>query len=157
MAVCGNCRNYNDNERWGGKGYCTHWGKYVWGDQLERGCRYYESGGSSSSGGCYLTSACVRAKGLPDDCEELTVLRRFRDEYLRNQNGGAEDIEHYYAVAPQIVDAINARTDSKTIWMRVYDELVKPCVEMIHKNRLQEAYNHYKAYSLSLEQGYCKA
>ena len=42
--------------------------------------KYYKSNnknsGSGSSAGCYLTSACVEAKGLPDDCQELQTLRR---------------------------------------------------------------------------------
>ena len=26
---------------------------------------------------CYLTTACIRSKGLPDHCRELTLLRHF--------------------------------------------------------------------------------
>ena len=53
--------------------------------------------GSSGSGseGCYLTSACVMARGLPDHCEELETLRLFRDEYLAGQPGGRAEIEQY--------------------------------------------------------------
>jgi len=31
-----------------------------------------------SSFGCYLTTACVDAKNLADDCRELTILRKFK-------------------------------------------------------------------------------
>lgn len=34
------------------------------------------------------TSACVAARGLPDDCEELTQLRCFRDEILMKTEEG---------------------------------------------------------------------
>ena len=41
--------------------------------------RYRHSGGgthgSSGTEGCFLTTACVVAKGLPDDCDELQTLR----------------------------------------------------------------------------------
>ena len=50
-------------------------------------------GSSSGTDGCYLTSACVMAKGLPDHCEELETLRVFRDEYLAGQPGGRAEIE----------------------------------------------------------------
>lgn len=43
------------------------------------------------------------AMGLPDDCYELTVLRGFRDNYLKNRENGAQDIADYYRNAPQIV------------------------------------------------------
>ena len=52
-------------------------------------------GSSSGTDGCYLTSACVMAKGLPDHCEELETLRVFRDEYLAGQPGGRAEIEQY--------------------------------------------------------------
>src|SRR6185295_8850185 len=32
---------------------------------------------------CFITTACAQAQGLPDDCEELTVLRGLRDDYIR--------------------------------------------------------------------------
>lgn len=55
---------------------------------------------SSGSGGCYLTSACMKhfQKNFDDNCYELTVLRWFRDNFVSK-----EDIEHYYNVAPIIV------------------------------------------------------
>lgn len=155
MAICGSCRYYDGSNKSWYKGYCTYWKKYVDPDSLERDCRHYESGGySSGSGGCYLTSACVQARGLPDDCEELTALRRFRDSYLRKTAEGQADIDHYYAFAPQIVQAINARPDAKEVWDRVYDELVLPCVNRIRAGQLAETYQHYKSYSLKLERAY---
>lgn len=48
-------------------------------------CPFYEAyqEESKSTSGCYLTSACTKARGLPDNCEELTILRKFRDEWLK--------------------------------------------------------------------------
>ena len=48
-------------------------------------CPIYKSGNSS---GCYLTSACIFAKGLKDDCHELTTLRQFRDQWLAKTTKG---------------------------------------------------------------------
>ena len=56
----------------------------------------------------------------------------------------------YYQIAPGIVAAINQRKDAAKIWNRVYDELVEPCVRMIHEGKDEEAYRLYKAYTLSL-------
>lgn len=61
------------------------------------------SSSNNNSSGCYLTSACVNAKGLPDDCEELTVLRNFRD-------GGTEHTVNYARKKNCFIDII---TDSE--------------------------------------------
>lgn len=53
---------------------------------------------------------------MPDDCEELQILRSFRDHYLANQPGGMEEIEQYYAIAPRIVASIHQRVDAAFIW-----------------------------------------
>ena len=78
------------------------------------------------------------------------MLRAFRDGVLARRPSGQEEIERYYQIAPSIVAAINQRKDAAEIWNRVYDELVQPCVRMIHKGQDEEAYRLYRAYTLSL-------
>ena len=114
------------------------------------------SGSHSNSGseGCYLTSACVAARGLPDHCEELQTLRSFRDGYLSQQPGGRAEIAQYYATAPKIVKAINQLPNAMEIWNRIYKELVKPCVQMIHANQNSEAHQLYKSYATKLAHSY---
>lgn len=109
---------------------------------------------NSGSEGCYLTSACVAAKGLPDHCEELQTLRSFRDGYLSQQPEGPAEIEQYYATAPNIVEAINQLPDAIKIWNRIYEELVKPCVQMIHANQNAEAHQLYKSFANKLARLY---
>ena len=105
---------------------------------------------SSDSGGCFLTSACAEAKGLPDDCEELTILRHYRDTYLSMQIGGKDEIQEYYKIAPQIVESINAKENAKEIWNSVYEEMVLPCVRMIKSGNKEDAFRLYKSYTLKL-------
>lgn len=108
----------------------------------------------NSSEGCYLTTACTAARGLPDDCDELQSLRAFRDGYLSGRPEGASEIEAYYSVAPLIVSAINSRPDSAQIWEQVYSDLVVPCVHMIKQEQNEQAYHHYKEYSFGLYSKY---
>ena len=77
MAICKNCKYYDDKTRSGFMGWCTSYKEYVDPDSMSWGCTRYEEGTGTSSGGCYLTSACVESKNLPDNCHELTVLRQF--------------------------------------------------------------------------------
>ena len=123
--------------------------RYCW-NYNYNDCPHYNNR-SSGSGGCYLTSACVKAKGLGDDCDELTCLRNFRDNYLRNIENGQEEIDSYYAIAPEIVDRINQREDAQELWDSVYTELILPCVDYINSLENEKAYELYKNYTLKLK------
>lgn len=120
-------------------------------------CSKSGSGSGSGTEGCYLTSACVVARGLPDYREELQTLRSFRDGYLTQQPEGRAEIAKYYATAPRIVEAINLLPDALEIWDRIYEELVKPCVRMIYANKNAEAHQLYKSYAIQLAHSYLKA
>ena len=145
----------------GGDYYCIKQEKAVDSDTYYKYCRNYDYKDcpiykhQSSSGGCFLTSACTAARGLPDDCHELTVLRSFRDNWLKQQPDGVMLIAHYYEVAPKIVEAIDNLEDRLEIWDGVYRELVVPCVEMIEQERYPEALELYQGITEELEGRYC--
>lgn len=113
------------------------------------------SSGSSNRSGCYLTTACVVSRGLPDDCIELQTLRSFRDAYLASLPNGRAEIDQYYQLAPTIVANIDKQSNREEIWNQVYTELIEPCVRMIHANKNESAHQLYKAYSLELSRQYC--
>lgn len=127
--------------------------RYCWGYHY-RDCPRYIAKNGGSSDGCFLTSACVEAKGLADDCYELTTLRKFRDEFLMKQEYGKCEIAHYYHVAPAIVDKIKASKNSNAVFERIYNELVAPCVKMIEESNLSGAHKHYRNYVVTLEKQY---
>ena len=108
----------------------------------------------NDSGGCFLTSACTEARGMPDDCHELTVLRAFRDGYLRSQPEGEAEIAEYYAVAPRIVASIRSKADAVEAFDAIYRELVEPCVAMIERGENLEAHALYRSYVLRLKKHY---
>lgn len=116
-------------------------------------CPIYK-GGSEYEGSCFLTSACVEANGLADDCQELTVLRAFRDGYLQAQDHGDEEIAEYYRIAPAIVERVRTRSDAMSIFDAIYKELVLPCVELIDSGKNAEAHRLYRDYTLKLKAAY---
>jgi len=130
------------------KKYGSKWGDFSNLDKTNGG------GSGSGSTGCYLTSACIKAAGLPDDCEELTTLRWFRDHYMKNVPGGVEDIQEYYRIAPGIVSAINKRKDADSIWTRIYHDLIMRCVTMIKEEDYEDTYQLYKTYTCQLQEIY---
>jgi hypothetical protein len=110
-----------------------------------------ESGAKKSK--CYLTSACVEYRGLPDDCHELMVLRAFRDGYLMAQPGGPGIVETYYGMAPALVDAIEASGLARLVYGRIYG-VVLGCVESIEQGRPGEALRDYAALVRTLQSAF---
>ena len=106
-----------------------------------------------SSGGCYLTSACMKhfQKNFDDNCYELTVLRWFRDNFVSK-----EDKEHYYEIAPIIVETINKEEQSGIIYDYIYDNIVDYCVEQIEQGHYDKAYSRYKNSVLTLEEQFAR-
>ncbi len=99
--------------------------------------------GYNSSGGCFLTSACVEYMGKADDCKELTVLRQFRDGYMKSTEEGSRLVEEYYKIAPDIVAKVNADTQKNDYYEYIYSVVTK-CVDLIENNKMEEALASYK-------------
>ncbi len=102
---------------------------------------------------CYLTSACMRhfKNQFDDNCYELRILRWFRDNFVSK-----EDIEHYYEIAPTIVEAINKEEKSNLIYDYIYDNVVDYCVAQIENGNYDEAYARYKNSILCFEESIAK-
>lgn len=103
------------------------------------------------SEGCFLTTAAVNTVGLADDCWELSTLRAFRDGQLGTAPGGAGLIADYYARAPGIVRAIDARPDAAMVWLRTYWGGVLPCAFAARLGMQRLAMSMYRRMTLRLE------
>ena len=148
--TCGSCKEFEYAGK-NCKGYCNWYKCYYYPDDS---CRHWEENENlySPSGGCYLTTACVEYYGFPDDCMELTTLRKFRDTYMAATAEGRLDIAEYYRTAPKIVEIINGLEDKETIYKEIYTKTVLPCVEMIKQEKFQEAHEMYKQMVKGLQQ-----
>lgn len=71
---------------------------------------------SSDKKGCFLTTAACEFRGLPDDCHELQVLRRLRDEALLSTRNGARLVETYYEIAPRLVPLLDDPMIAQQVW-----------------------------------------
>ena len=104
---------------------------------------------SSKDVECFLTTACMKyyLNHFDDNCYELKVLRWFRDNFASK-----EDIEHYYEIAPMIVETISKEEKSNVIYDYIYDNVVDYCVEQIELGNYDMAYSRYKNSILVLEE-----
>lgn len=96
----------------------------------------------SSGGGCFITTACVTSKGLPDDCHELKVLRKFRDTYVASQPNGQELIGEYYRIAPLIVERINRLDNAKELYAALFQD-IKRAVDFVEQKNDAAAFALY--------------
>ncbi len=89
-------------------------------------------------GGCFLTTACVEYAGLSDDCEELQVMRKFRDEYICSLPDGGSLVEEYYQAAPLVVQRIKSGGDADATLESLLKTL-RNVVELIQSGHNSEA------------------
>lgn len=107
------------------------------------GSRYVDCADYKNASRCFITSAVCLTLGKPDNCEELTIMRSFRDEWLRKQPGGIERIEEYYRVAPGVVKSIDQQADRLSIYQRIYQDYILPCVEHVKAKDFAESERIY--------------
>lgn len=112
------------------------------------------SGETKDSGGCFLTTACVEHFGLADDCDELTVLRSFRDRYMANLPDGKKLISEYYREAPLVVASIDSSPEAADEYDRIFNGLVTPAVGLIKGGNNREAFYLYVSTFKQLREKY---
>lgn len=100
---------------------------------------------------CFITTSCVESKGLKDNCEQLNILRDFRDNYLKRQENGLREIQEYYEIAPGIVRAINSGDDSRRVYEQIYERDIRTAIALIQRGNYDVGHNHYKEMVLRLK------
>jgi hypothetical protein len=115
----------------------------------------YHAGESKESGGggCYLTTACTSAEGLPDNCYQLEALRDVRDNTLGISPEGRQLIASYYKLAPKIVRAIDQLPNANAIWKDIYAD-VNVAASLAMSGLPDEAIKHYEEMTLGLAKIY---
>ena len=112
-----------------------------------------DSDSSSSGSGCYLSTACVEAMGLQDNCFELAALRSFRDNVLMQQPSGRSAVREYCKIAPEIVSAIENQRNAKEIWHALYRD-IRHAVSLVLAGDFERAFRHYQQMTLRLSKTY---
>lgn len=141
------------NNSWGswqnhGWSNSSSWVNHGWNNS-----RSWTNGGWSN-GGCFLTTACVDYQHLPDNCYELEVLRKVRDQMLA-QGGEMKDmVAEYYRIAPQIIANINRSPECSEVWEDLYKNLVLYCVDLYEQDRIEDCIKHYVKVVSQLKEKY---
>ena len=103
----------------------------------------YRAVKKQSSGGCFITTAICESENKPDNCAELTTLRKWRDEKLAKMDGGQDCIQHYYDIAPAICEKLKARKDSVIVFHTLKNAFLIPAIDSIEKGDDAAAFQTY--------------
>lgn len=147
--VCQDCDYFDEDDKWGRKGYCKYHRKYYYPEDST--CSKFEKKTGSGTG-CYLTTACCEYKGYEDDCYFLRTLRTFRDTYMKDLEGGQTLIDDYYKTAPQIIEKIESA--------KAFDEyeyifgIVEKCVHLIENCEYEQTLSEYTHMVIALKNKY---
>ena len=104
--------------------------------------------------GCFITTAVCNSSNKIDDCYELQMFRRFRDNWLLKQIDGEKLIAEYYRIAPSIVNEIDKCPDSKIIYNNIWNYYLRKCLTMIENNENEKCKQLYIMMVQSLKQKY---
>jgi hypothetical protein len=85
----------------------------------------------SVSGCCLIATASFEAMGVGEDCEELELLRWFRDSVVEADAAGRRQVAAYYAAAPLAVANIRARPDAAEIFAVLHRDHIAPAIEAV--------------------------
>lgn len=154
----------NSSDNWQDKGWNNSAGSWMDKGWNNSSSRWSDSGWSNSSdnwgdsggggGGCFITTACVEEKGFADDCDELQTLRKYRDILVEQDEAFRGKVIEYYRKAPMIIQAIDGQEDRHQIYGRLYDEMIRPCVDLLDSGETDKAKELYLDYYESLAEQY---
>ena len=129
--------SYYDNKY--GSNYSSTYTSYYSSDS-DSSSSYY----SDDSEGCYISTACIKAKHFSDDCFELMILRKYRDQLVQSDVEVRCAVQDYYTKAPNIVSKINSSADKDKIYDFIYKELVVASISYLVKGDYKNAVNQYR-------------
>ena len=110
--------------------------------------------GFRKHGFCFVTTAVCEAEGKPDDCQELTAFRAFRDGWLAQSEEGRALIREYYDIAPAIVAAMRYGDNESQVCARIRRDWLNPCFRALQTGQNAACQKIYTDMILTLRDKY---
>ena len=104
--------------------------------------------------GCFITTATCQALNKGDNCEELMLMRHFRDKMKETIPGIDILINEYYRIAPRIVNKIDKDILSNEIYQSLWKNELSKCYIMLQNNLYKEAIICYISMVMRLAKDY---
>lgn len=103
---------------------------------------------------CFVTTAVCMGLKKPQDCPELAMMKRYRDEYLIKQTDGEALVKEYYDIAPTIVKRIARTEHAEDVYRYLWEHYLCECLALLESGKPKECGELYKQMMFSLKQQY---
>ena len=97
----------------------------------------------SSGGLCFITTAICEMDGKPDDCPELQILRKFRDDVMMRDSGMCELVREYYRISPSIARKIRHLLNGDDILIEMKTRYLLPAIRHVLRGEFDDAIRVY--------------
>lgn len=92
---------------------------------------------------CYVTTAVCLNLNKGENCEELRLIKEFRDGYLSSTKEGQALIEEYYDIAPTLVKRIAKDIEAQEKYVWLWNTYLAPCVAYIKSGQPESCKETY--------------
>ena len=142
--ICAHCLwlDEKNKSRWADEYYCNKKYRGGYHSKTDRGCRDFEldkSKVNENNSGCYITTMVCDVLGYGDNCELLTTLRNFRDNYLKFKPEYLPLLLEYDQVGPVISENIRNFANNINLSIQIVQRFLYPCVFAINIEHYEEA------------------
>ncbi|MBQ6807367.1 MAG: hypothetical protein IJO97_08060 [Lachnospiraceae bacterium] len=93
---------------------------------------------------CYITTAICQGLHKTQNCQELIMMKKCRDEYLLHQPDGEQIVKEYYNIAPTIVKRIEKESAPEEKYQYLWEHYLKFCIAMIEAGQYQACREKYE-------------
>lgn len=134
---------------WSDEYYCTKVEHAVSYDQYISKCCSYSYDECSNykyekpSSGCFITTVVCDVLGMDDSNFYLTMLRKFRKEYLQTRPEGISILEQYDTVGPVIAYCIMNDKNREEVAMNAFNNSIAPVVNDVCEGKSASAIRRY--------------
>lgn len=96
-------------------------------------------------GMCFITTAICEFENLPDDCDDLMLLREFRDKYMLKHLELKKLVIQYYIEAPEIVKRLKVHQCKEFIYDLMRNLFLNDAIKAVKEKRYNDAIRIYTA------------
>lgn len=130
------CYYYDPDNEW-----CDKYNKRITSDYTRENCCRTDR--LSCDKFCYLTTSMCEILEKPDDCFELTEMRKLRDTVMLNNPKYDYMIEEYYKTAPEIVVKLKNSNSKNEIAQTMQASFILPISNLMKKKENDAAVSKY--------------
>lgn len=103
---------------------------------------------------CFVTTAVCCGLHKPQNCREITLMKRYRDEYMFRQADGETLVKEYYDIAPTIVKRIAKEASSEEKYLYLWNNYISKCVALVENQDNEQCKQLYAKMMSELKEEY---